>query len=184
MGSGSPNARPFSPLSSPVPTFGCSGTILQRSYLYDGQYSTSEIDQFLASGLFICVTTDTYKNYKTCRPSSPTPTSTFSFLLRQYVYLQDAAHVNVIAPLVQELFSWAPAATDTDPSQSGTNGGGGNGSNGNGGGGETKCSSCQNKECHSKPGIPPDASKCPFKLAHLTRGQPLHSKKIIMSQEL
>eukprot|EP00956_Cyclotella_meneghiniana_P001832 scaffold2011_cov26-Cyclotella_meneghiniana.AAC.2 len=35
-----------------------------RSNLYDRHYSTSEIDQFLASGLFIRVITDTYNNYR------------------------------------------------------------------------------------------------------------------------
>eukprot|EP00956_Cyclotella_meneghiniana_P014934 scaffold22621_cov36-Cyclotella_meneghiniana.AAC.5 len=171
-----------------------------RSYLYDRHYSTSEIDQFLASGLFIRIITVTYNNYRSLLQTLLSHTnvlgfsglasellkyhgkkllqlrlfspSYFSFLLRQYVYLRDAAaskfsHVNVIAPLVQELFSRAPAATEGG----GGNGSNGNGGGGNGGGGDPKCSFCQNKECHSKLGIPPDASKCPFKLAHLTRSQ-------------
>ena len=170
-----------------------------HAFLYDRHYSTSEINQFLASGLFIRVITDTYNNYKSLLQTllSHTNVHGFSglasellkyhgnkllqirlyspsylvFLLRQYVYLRDAAaakfsHVNVIAPMVQELFSRAPTAGDA-----GQGGNGGGGGDGGGGGVATKCSWCQSKDCHAKLGIPVDSGKCPFKAAHLTRSQ-------------
>jgi hypothetical protein len=164
-----------------------------RTYLYDRHYSALEIDQFLASGLFIRVIADTYNNYKSLLQTLLSHTNVHGFnglaaellkyhgnkllqirlyspsylvfLMRQYVYMQDAAatkfsHVNIIAPLVQELFDRAPAPNDA----------GQGGKNGNGGE-ANKCSWCQNKDCHSKLGIPVDSGKCPFKLANLTRSQ-------------
>lgn len=166
-----------------------------RAYMSDRHYSTIAIDQFLTSGLFIRVITDTYTNYKSLLQTLFSHTTMHGFnglaselikyhgkkllqirlyspnylsmLLRQYIYMREAAaakfsHVNVMGPLIQDLYDRAlpPSSNNTD------GGGGGNGGNGGNGSGD-KCTYCQSKECHSKLGIGLGTSKCPFKAAGL-----------------
>jgi hypothetical protein len=174
-----------------------------RTYMHDRHYSSTEIDQFLASGLFMRVITDTYNNYKTLLQTLFSHNtvhgfnglasellkfhsgklkqirlfsqSYFQYLVRTYIYMREAAaakfsHLNVLAPLVQDMYGRAIAEKP-----SGGGGGGGNGTN------NDRCSYCQNKDCHSKLGIPVDSSKCPFRIAGITRSQCRKAAKAFVS---
>lgn len=184
-----------------------------RTYMHDRHYSSSEINQFLASGLFMRVITDTYNNYKSLLQTLFSHNtvhgfnglasellkfhsnklkqirlfsqSYFQYLVRTYIYMREAAaakfsHLNVLAPLVQDMYGRAIGEKST---AGGGGGGPGGGSAGGAGGGtqNDRCSYCQNKDCHSKLGIPVDSSKCPFRIAGITRSQCRKAAKAFVS---